>query len=70
MIPEIDFSLLGNAAVGAIAGAAITVIVLSVLHRRRLKAERSQEHIARPICLYSTTDPLGASIVRASRGKQ
>lgn len=70
MIPEIDFSLLGTAAVGAIAGAAITAIVLFVLHRRRLKAEHSQEHIDRPICLYSTTDPLGAGIVRASRRRQ
>ncbi len=66
---DINLSLLGAAAVGAIAGAAITAIVLFVLHRRRLKAERSPEHIAQPICLYSTTDPLGAGIIRASRGK-
>lgn len=70
MIPEIDFSLLGPAAAGVIAGAAIAAIVLFVLHRRRLKAQRSQELIARPICLYSTTDPFGAAIIRASRGKR
>ncbi len=69
MIPEIDYSLLGAAAVGIIAGATITAVVLLVLHRRRLKAERSQEHIARPICLYSAHDPLNAGITRVGRTK-
>lgn len=68
MIPEIDFALVSAAVVGSIAGASITAAGLFVMHRCHEKAERDQEHIDRPLCLYSTTDPLNAGIIRASRG--
>ena len=70
MIPEFDFAKIDAAVVGAIAGASITAAVLFVMHRRRVKAERSQEYIDRPHCLYSTHDPLNAGIIRASRGRR
>lgn len=69
MIFGIDLALAKAGAVGAVAGAAITAIVLFVVHRRRVKAERRQEEIDRPLCLYSATDPLNAGIIRASRRK-
>lgn len=68
MIREIDFALVPAAVISAIAGASITAPILFVMHRRRVKAERSQECMDRPLCLYSTHDPLNAGIIRASRG--
>lgn len=67
---DIDLSQLGSAAIGVIAGAAVASVGLFVLHRRRLKAERSQKHTDRPLCLYSTTALLSAGIVRIGRGRQ
>ena len=67
---DIDLSLIGAAAVGIVAGSSVTAAVLFILHRRRMKVDCSQEHIERPLCLYSATDPLGAGIVRASRRRR
>ncbi len=64
---DIDLSLIKAAAVGAVAGAVITSIVLLFLHRRRMSVERSQESIDRPTCLWSISDPLNGGIVRVSR---